>query len=212
MEHSYVDIVGKAHEHQLSICEDAAIEHNARLIAEMKKVNPKLKVCCQLAHAGKVAINSTILDINTATTAEIDATAKKFVEAAVRAEKAGYDCVQLHSGHDYFLSQTISDYYNTRTDEYRAADFKVLRETLAACKAAVHIPVGVKLQCDDFIEGHTMNPEQAANILSALDFDFVEITGGGQEKAKYSTIRKGNDVYYYKHVVSLFRERNLLKK
>ncbi|CAL6006704.1 FAD/FMN_dependent oxidoreductase [Hexamita inflata] len=130
----------------------------------------------------------------------------------MRAKKAGYDCVQLHSGHTYLLSQTISDFYNQRTDEYRAADFKLLRDVLEAVRT-VDIPVGVKLQCDDFIEGHSMNVTSACKIISALKFDFVEVTGGGQGGgAKYPTIRAGKDQYYYRHVIQALKAQNLLDK
>lgn len=42
----------------------------------------------------------------------------KFIEAAVRAQKAGYDGVQLHACHSYLINQFVSPVYNTRTDEY----------------------------------------------------------------------------------------------
>ena len=90
---------------------------------------------------------------------------------------------------------------NKRTDEFKALDFKLLRmvnEEVRKCG----IPAGIKLNSDDFIEGETMNAKQAAAIVKALEFDFVEITGGGQTKSsKYGTIRQGKDTYYYRHVV-----------
>ena len=41
-----------------------------------------------------------------------------FVDAAVRAEKSGYDGVQIHAAHGFFLSRFISPAYNHRTDAY----------------------------------------------------------------------------------------------
>jgi 2,4-dienoyl-CoA reductase-like NADH-dependent reductase (Old Yellow Enzyme family) len=49
---------------------------------------------------------------------EIIALSNKFIEAAVRAKKAGYDGVQLHACHSYLLNQFVSPTANRRTDEY----------------------------------------------------------------------------------------------
>lgn len=42
----------------------------------------------------------------------------KFIDAAVRSKKAGYDGVQLHACHGYLLNQFVSPIANMRTDEY----------------------------------------------------------------------------------------------
>ena len=49
---------------------------------------------------------------------EIKSVQKKFVDAAVRCQKAGYDGVELHGAHSYLIAQFFSKYYNKRTDEY----------------------------------------------------------------------------------------------
>lgn len=49
---------------------------------------------------------------------EIHAVQQRFVDAAVRARKAGYDGVELHAAHGYFLCQTLSPLVNKRTDGY----------------------------------------------------------------------------------------------
>ena len=41
-----------------------------------------------------------------------------FIEAAVRCQKAGVDCVELHAGHGYIIQQFLSPHTNRRTDEY----------------------------------------------------------------------------------------------
>lgn len=179
MEHAFVSARGHAGRRQLGIQSDEMTKYHKRVVQLIKDANPKAVVCCQIAHAGTNGGAEHKLDINTATEAEIIEVVHNFAQAARRAEEAGYDMIQIHSAHTYFLSQTISDYYNKRTDQYKASDFLVLTKVLEAVRAAVKIPVGVKLQCDDFLEGHTMNPEQAVKIVNALAFDFVEISGGG---------------------------------
>lgn len=49
---------------------------------------------------------------------EILAMEDAFVDAAIRAQKAGYDGVQLHGCHGYLINQFASSYNNFRTDEY----------------------------------------------------------------------------------------------
>jgi 2,4-dienoyl-CoA reductase-like NADH-dependent reductase (Old Yellow Enzyme family) len=49
---------------------------------------------------------------------EIKQIAKDFGEAVRTARDAGFDCVEVHAGHGYLLSQFLSPYTNHRHDEY----------------------------------------------------------------------------------------------
>ena len=49
---------------------------------------------------------------------EIYEIAKKYGEAAKRAQTAGFDAVEIHAGHSYLISQFLSPLYNDRTDEF----------------------------------------------------------------------------------------------
>jgi hypothetical protein len=55
------------------------------------------------------------------TTEEIYAIIDKYAEAADRAQRSGFDCVEIHAGHSYLLSQFLSPIYNKRTDLKRKA-------------------------------------------------------------------------------------------
>ncbi len=46
----------------------------------------------------------------------------KFVSAAIRAKKAGYDGIQLHGCHGYIINQFIAKKTNLRNDEYGGSD------------------------------------------------------------------------------------------
>ena len=52
------------------------------------------------------------------TLSEIHEMQQAYVDAAVRAKKAGYDGVQLHGCHRYLINQFVYDKTNLRTDEY----------------------------------------------------------------------------------------------
>ncbi len=49
---------------------------------------------------------------------EIHDMQRSFLQAAIRAKKAGYDGVQLHGCHGYMINQFVSAKTNHRTDEY----------------------------------------------------------------------------------------------
>ena len=52
------------------------------------------------------------------TTEELHLVRDQFIDAALRAEKAGFDGVQIHVAHFFFLSRLVSPLVNHRTDEY----------------------------------------------------------------------------------------------
>jgi 2,4-dienoyl-CoA reductase-like NADH-dependent reductase (Old Yellow Enzyme family) len=49
---------------------------------------------------------------------EIQETVQAFADAAVRADKAGFDVVEIHGAHGYLISSFNSPLSNHRTDEY----------------------------------------------------------------------------------------------
>jgi 2,4-dienoyl-CoA reductase-like NADH-dependent reductase (Old Yellow Enzyme family)/thioredoxin reductase len=57
------------------------------------------------------------------TTAELDEWIEKHTAAAVRAQKAGADAIQIHGAGPYLVADLVSPWINTRTDKY-GGDFK----------------------------------------------------------------------------------------
>jgi dimethylamine/trimethylamine dehydrogenase len=69
-----------------------------------------------------------------------------YVDAAKRAEQAGFDLVYVYGGHSYLPLQFLSKFYNTRTDKYGGSLENRARfwmESLAAVKQAVGDNCGI---------------------------------------------------------------------
>ncbi len=49
---------------------------------------------------------------------EITAMARSFGDAVRLAKDAGFDCVEIHAGHGYLISQFLSPYTNRRRDRW----------------------------------------------------------------------------------------------
>lgn len=80
---------------------------------------------------------------------------ERFAEAAERAQRAGFEAVELHAGHGYILSEFLSPYVNVREDEYGGClenRARLLVEVIAAVKARVgsQFPVWCRIDSKEF--------------------------------------------------------------
>ncbi|MBR0150737.1 MAG: hypothetical protein IJP89_05185 [Synergistaceae bacterium] len=77
-----------------------------------------------------------------------------FIEATKRAKQAGYDGVQIHAAHFFFLSRFISPRVNRRNDTYGGNTLRrsrILTEILAGIKSTCpRLHVSVKTNSSDF--------------------------------------------------------------
>ena len=74
----------------------------------------------QLSHSGvldECDYTAGIIDMNISIS-EINRIVKQFADAAQRAKIAGFDGVQLHTAHGYFLNRFLTPLYNHRSDRY----------------------------------------------------------------------------------------------
>jgi 2,4-dienoyl-CoA reductase-like NADH-dependent reductase (Old Yellow Enzyme family) len=108
-----------------------------------------------------------------------------FAQAAVRAKKAGYDGVEIHSAHAYLLNQFYSPLTNHRTDAYGGTLDKRLqihREVIAAVRAAVgdDYLISLRLGGCDYAEGGSTIEDSvyASKVFEAAGVDMLSISGG----------------------------------
>jgi 2,4-dienoyl-CoA reductase-like NADH-dependent reductase (Old Yellow Enzyme family) len=91
------------------------------------------------------------------TRARIAETVRAFTAAAVRARKAGFDCIEIHAAHGYLISQFHAPFENRRTDDYGGSLANRARfglDVLRAIKARVPgMAVTYRLSVEDFFPG-----------------------------------------------------------
>lgn len=116
---------------------------------------------------------------------EIRFVIRQFIDAAVRAKRAGFDGVQIHAAHFFFLSRFISPAVNHRTDEYGGSTenrSRILTEIIDGIrKAAPGLHIIIKINCNDFTHGG-LTEEECLRICRLLDqsgIDSIEVSGNG---------------------------------
>lgn len=100
---------------------------------------------------------------------EIYAIVRKFGEAAGRAQRAEFDCVEIHAGHSYLLSQFLSPIYNKRTDEFGGSPenrARFARLVIDEVRSVVgpFFPIGLRFSADEFMEGGNTLEDTLKNL------------------------------------------------
>lgn len=86
--------------------------------------------------------------------AEVETLVDDFIAAAIRAQKSGYDGIQLHGAHGYILAQFLSVEINKREDKY-GGSFE------NRCRIFFDIIDGIRAACGhDFLLGVRLSPER----------------------------------------------------
>lgn len=141
---------------------------------------------------------------------------QRFVDAAVRAQKAGFDGVELAGSHGYLLHQFLSPYYNDRTDEYGGSIENCLRiytEIVQGIKARLgrDFPVSVRF-CGDEFTPHipkTRTVEDAAaiaRVLEAAGADALNVSNGNNFNADANCEPYSYDSFWKAHVTRAVKE------
>lgn len=117
---------------------------------------------------------------------EIEALILRFVEAAERALKAGFDIVEIHGAHGYLVDQFLSPLANKRTDKYGGSRENRMRFMLEIAEGIRRVwpdqnPVFARLSVQDWNdEGWQIEDSVAlAKELKARGVDLIDCSSGG---------------------------------
>ncbi|MDC7217911.1 MAG: NADH:flavin oxidoreductase [Spirochaetales bacterium] len=212
--------------HVTGIYDDAQIAGHRRATDAVHEAGGKIAI--QLFHNGKMTSKAltghTVLavskddtmgdDVKEMDTADFKRIGDAFVKAAVRSKEAGYDAVQFHIAHGYFLHQVLSPKDNRRTDEYGGTLEKrinFISETIAATRQAIgpDYPLLIKINSDDFVEGGVTLDDslEASKQFVAAGIDAVEVSGGlGGDIARVG-INKAEKEAYHRKQAAYYKEQ-----
>lgn len=178
---------------------DSLVSEHAELV---RRVHARgAKIMPQLALGGywpKGAADP--VEVGRMSQADLDRCERMFADAACRAQAAGYDAVQVHVAHGFFLSRTVSAARNRRTDAYGVTQHgrdKLACDVVRAVREAVpELPVWTKVNCSDFEPGGLV-PQDALVLcedLADAGVSAIEVSGNGTSRGG---VRAGRGEGYF---------------
>ena len=171
VEHAFVHPQGRHSGTQLGVHADGCLEGLTRLASAIRAEGAV--ACLQLSHAGSRTSSKVTGGLKplgpsavpnpreprgevpeAATREQVDAVARAFADAAVRAQLAGFHAVELHAAHGFLLSQFLSPLSNLRDDEFGGDERRRGQAPLAVLSAVravvgTSFPVFVRLGAHD---------------------------------------------------------------
>lgn len=119
------------------------------------------------------------------TAGQIQRVVSDFGKATERADKAGFDALEIHGAHGYLVHQFLSPVTNKRTDEYGGSienRTRFLKEVLEAIKAVWpdEKPISLRVSASDYTPDG-IDPDQMARIINEVKgyIDIVHASSGG---------------------------------
>ena len=158
----------------------------------------KAKILMQIFHVGGVTrvqtdkiyapssikIPSTNRTSNEMSKDDILRIEQSFVDGAIRAQKAGFDGVDIHAAHHYLLSEFLSPIYNKRNDEYGGNDenrARIIIEIIKKMRKEVgpDFIISMKINCEDgYPEGITQEGFlTACKLAEKAGVDMIQVSG-----------------------------------
>ena len=147
---------------------------------------------------------------------EVRDLAAKWGEAAARADKAGFDILEIHGAHGYMIHQFLSPASNARTDEYGGSELNRMRFAVevAECVRASwpsHKPLFMRLSCEDDAGWDLDQSVRLAKLLKAAGVDVIDCSSGGTlERSPMDSVRSKKYGYQVPYADRIRREAEVM--
>jgi 2,4-dienoyl-CoA reductase-like NADH-dependent reductase (Old Yellow Enzyme family) len=133
------------------------------------------------------------------TTAEVAEVVQDFSRAAVRAERAGFDGVEIHGAHGYLIAQFLDIRNNNRTDRYGGSPenrFRIVHEIIAAIRSATSPQFQLGLRISPERYGIQLDDARALadDVLSAGSLDYLDLSLWDAFKQPHEPAHRGKQL------------------
>lgn len=193
---------GRISDNDLGLWDNTQIEGLKRIVDGVKKYGSKIAI--QINHAGRkyegtsgrivapsgVSANENSKLPEELTIDEISEIVQNFKTAAERADKAGFDAIEIHGAHGYLIHQFLSPLSNLREDAYGKTvenRTRFLKEILLAVKEVwpKEKPILLRVSAEDYTSGG-INIDEMVKIINIVKgyVDIVDVSSGGLIPAK----------------------------
>ena len=229
-----VEAIGRITPGCLGLYSDANERALDRVLTAVRKYSP-IALGIQLAHAGRkgssevpwrggqlipadrggwrpVAPSAVPITPEEAPPEALDRTGLKrvrdaFVASTRRAQRLGFDAIELHSAHGYLLHEFLSPISNRRDDEYGGSRENRMRfplEVFGAVREAwpAEKPLGVRISSTDWIEGGWDIADSVAYAaeLKHRGCDWIDCSSGGISPQQKIALGPGYQVPFARRI------------
>ena len=143
---------------------------------------------------------------------EIEALVEDFGHAVDLAREAGFDCVEIHAGHGYLISQFLSPYTNRRHDRFGGSldnRMRLMRMVIRRVMEAAGDDMGVlvKMNMHDGFRGGMQRAEclEVARELERLGVHALVLSAGFVSKAPMEVMRGAMPLKTFAHYMDPWR-------
>jgi len=208
---AHVQAVGQGFPGQLGVFGDQHLAGLTRLAAEIKRYGSVAAL--QMHHAGNrspadlvgtpvSASDDPETGARGLSLGEVEQLVEDFVAAALRAEQAGFDGVEVHGAHGYVLAQFLSPEINKREDRYGGSvenRARIIHEIIAGVRARTRpdFQVGLRLSPERFGLKLAEIVETAGAILAAGKIDYLDMSLWDVFKEPVEEAFKGRSLMSY---------------
>jgi len=200
VEYSFVSLAGRSETNQLGAHHDSCIAGLAEIVNIIHQAGAKAAL--QLTHCGGKDSDGISSDLmgpagitvpaydrelplpRAMTVDDIASWHQDFVRAALRAELAGFDFVELHCAHGYGLNQFLSPITNQRTDQHGGSltnQVRLITDIITdVCQQAPRLKVMVRIPGQDLYPDGLSQADmvQAAQLMVTAGVDILNISSG----------------------------------